>query len=58
MNYALLKKHAGADVQKRTSTVRDWVFVVGLVGGTLLILGLAMYGFFSLLFGLIRAATH
>lgn len=41
-NYALLKKHAGAE---RKSTARDWLFIVGLLGAliggiVLLVVGL------------------
>lgn len=54
MNYALLKKHAFS-APKRASIVGDWVFVVGLVGGTVLLLFFALYGFISLVAALFSA---
>jgi hypothetical protein len=40
-NYELLQKHAG---QLRTSTRKDWIFVIGLIGGVLAILALTFLG--------------
>ena len=57
MNYALLKKHAFAG-PRHASTRTEWFFVVGLVGGTLLILFLALYGFISLVVGLFSMLHH
>ena len=39
-NYDLLLRHTSATVAARRSTARDWVFVVALLGGVLLIAGL------------------
>ena len=40
-NYDLLRKHAGAS---RTSTARDWVFIIALLGGLITAVGLLVVG--------------
>lgn len=48
-NYELLQKHAGT---RKTSTAKDWVFVVGLLFGLILMLVLLVAGAWTLLHGL------
>lgn len=47
-NYELLRKHAGAGAT-RASTVGDWLFLLALLGGVLLVIGLMILGTITLL---------
>lgn len=48
-NYDLLRKHAGT---RRESTAGDWTFVVALLAGLLLVVGLVIVGLVSVLMSL------
>ena len=52
LNYELLQKHAGP---RRASTRGDWVFFGLLVGGMVLVLGLAVVGMLALIQSIIAA---
>nr|MDQ3625033.1 DUF4112 domain-containing protein [Verrucomicrobiota bacterium] len=49
-NYDLLRKHAGT---RRQSTAGDWAFVVALLAGLLLVVGLIIAGLISVLMSLL-----
>jgi hypothetical protein len=53
-NYALLKEHAGP---RRVSTGRDWLFVIALIVGMLLLVTLLVIGAVTLLSKLIQAGA-
>jgi len=61
-NYALLQKHLAEHGQKRTTSTRaDWLFVIALAGGVMLIFGVCIaigaYLFYTLLHA-IFAGSH
>lgn len=55
LNYALLQKHMG---QGRHSTVGDWLFLVGLFAGVILVIGLMIVGTVVTIRFLLAPFTH
>jgi hypothetical protein len=53
-NYELLRKHAGT---VRPSTTGDWLFLIGLLAGVLLVIGLIIVGSVTLLRALLLPST-